>query len=277
MNNENTLPERYDRFIVRSGAGINNSEKVSVNRIGDLVETMRVAVNLVQLKPGSRSSLPHAESSEEEFVYVLKGKPTVWLDGKAYALHEGHAVGFPSGDGLCHTLINDSNSSVELLVLGERSKKENQWVYPLNPEKKDEVGQQWWSDWPARDLGTHPGIPHSNLKAEENAVHPAIFYAPNGDREDFSYKGDNETFSLGHRLSDTLKLKKLGIWHEILPAGKRTSWPHSQLKEEEFAFVLKGSPSVWLNGWTQRLSSGDFVYFKPGAGIAHTIINNTRV
>ena len=36
--------------------------------------------------PGRRTSYPHAESAEEEFVYVLEGHPDVWIDGTLHHL-----------------------------------------------------------------------------------------------------------------------------------------------------------------------------------------------
>ncbi len=57
------------------------------------------------LPPGARTSLPHAESLEEEFVYVISGTPHVWIDGFIYELAAGCAVGFPAGTGISHCLI----------------------------------------------------------------------------------------------------------------------------------------------------------------------------
>ena len=38
------------------------------------------------LEPGHRSSLPHAEATEEECVYVLEGNPSAWIDGELHPL-----------------------------------------------------------------------------------------------------------------------------------------------------------------------------------------------
>jgi uncharacterized cupin superfamily protein len=268
------MPEVFKGFIRRADAeALPRGEGHFENRVGDLWGTQNVAVNVVTLQPGSRSSIPHCESLEEEFVYVLSGSPAVWLDGQIYALKPGHAVGFPAGTGLCHTFLNDSPENVVLLVLGERSKKDNQWIYPLNPELKVEQGASWWENWPCRELGPNPGKAGSDTKDLRSPIHPAIVFAPELEpRNPFSYNGSTETFSAGFRLSNPLQMKALGVWHERLPPGKRTSWPHAQSKEEEFVFVLKGHPRVWMNGWIETLSPGDLVYFKPGVGIAHCIL-----
>ena len=118
----------------------------------------KIGVHHERVPPGHRLSRPHAESAEEEFVYVIEGPPDVWLDGVIYRLGPGDAVGWPAGDGLAHTLINNSASDVNLLVVGEASKRENRIVYPLNPESKA-VRDDWWDDAPQRALGPHDGLP----------------------------------------------------------------------------------------------------------------------
>jgi uncharacterized cupin superfamily protein len=64
--------------------------------IGRKVGFQRIAVHHITLPPNSRTSLPHAESLDEEFVYVLKGEPDLWLNGFIHRLKVGHAVGFPA-------------------------------------------------------------------------------------------------------------------------------------------------------------------------------------
>lgn len=91
-----------------------------------------------------------------------------------------------------------------------------------------------------------------------------------------TYPGDGERMSEGTPLSRPLGLTRMGIHHERLPPGSRTSWPHAEEKEEEFCFVLEGTPDVWIDGELHRLRPGDAVAFVPGTGIAHTLINNTE-
>jgi uncharacterized cupin superfamily protein len=118
----------------------------------------KIGVHHERVPAGHRLSRPHAESAEEEFVYVIEGTPDVWLDGTLHRLKPGDAVGFPAGDGLAHTFINNTNTDVHLLVVGETSKPENKIVYPLNPESKA-VRSDWWDDAPSRPLGPHDGLP----------------------------------------------------------------------------------------------------------------------
>ena len=47
----------------------------------------RLGIHHIRLEPGHRTSFPHAESAEDEFVYVIAGTPDVWLDGVVHRLH----------------------------------------------------------------------------------------------------------------------------------------------------------------------------------------------
>ena len=119
----------------------------------------KIGVHHELLLPGRRTSYPHAESSEEEFVYVLEGKPHVWIEGFVYQLKPGDGVGFPAGTGIAHTVLNNTKSNVRLLVVGEADKKRNKIVYPLNPELRHVKKAKWWENAPKRVLGPHSGRP----------------------------------------------------------------------------------------------------------------------
>lgn len=131
----------------------------------------KLGIHYERLMPGRRTSFPHAESAEEEFVFVVAGTPDVWLDGHLHRLGPGDAVGFPAGTGLAHTFINNTDSEVNLLVAGEASKPENRVVYPINPEQKPRR-DDWWDDAPARELGPHDGLPDRVRAAREAGRKP---------------------------------------------------------------------------------------------------------
>ncbi len=118
----------------------------------------RIGIHHLRVPPGRRTSFPHAESLEEEFVYVIAGTPEVWLDGEVHRLKPGDSVGFPAGTGLAHTFINNSDQEAELLVIGEANKDENRIFYPKNPERRA-MRSDWWEDVPERSLGSHDGMP----------------------------------------------------------------------------------------------------------------------
>jgi len=91
------------------------------------------------------------------------------------------------------------------------------------------------------------------------------------------YPNSSELLSIGSPIGRKLGLKKIGIHIETLPPGRRTSWPHAEKEEEEFAYIIKGEPQAWINGVLYDLKEGDFVAFPAGTGIAHTFINNSEV
>jgi len=116
----------------------------------------RLGIHHELVPPGRRTSFPHAESAEEEFVYVIEGHPDVWLDGVLHPLGPGDGVAFPAGTGQAHTFLNNTDRDVRLLVVGEPAKAENLIRYPLNPEEQARR-KDAWIDAPARPLGPHDG------------------------------------------------------------------------------------------------------------------------
>lgn len=118
----------------------------------------RLGVHHERLPPGRRTSYPHAESLEEEFIFVLEGHPDVWINGELWPLEPGDSVGFPAGTGICHTFINNTQEEVRLLVLGEANKPENRIYYPLNSAYAA-TRQDRWIDHPPQFFGPHDGLP----------------------------------------------------------------------------------------------------------------------
>lgn len=67
--------------------------------VGGLHGLTHIGINYEVVPSGSRTSFPHAEKLEEEFVFVLAGKPDVRIDGQLHPLEAGDAVAFPAGTG----------------------------------------------------------------------------------------------------------------------------------------------------------------------------------
>ena len=138
----------------------NSSELLSIGSpFGKVFEFKKLGIHHEVLSPGRRTSYPHAESDEEEFIFVIEGTPDVWINGYLHPLKPGDGVGFPCGTGICHTFINNTKSTVRLLVVGEKNKLENKIFYPLNPERKKECKNYWWNDVPIQKFGPHDGLP----------------------------------------------------------------------------------------------------------------------
>ncbi|EMH4164382.1 cupin domain-containing protein [Pluralibacter gergoviae] len=119
---------------------------------------LRLGIHHERLPPGRRTSYPHAESDEEEFIYVLEGRPQVWINGYLWPLEPGDCVSFPAGTGVCHTFLNNTEEEVCLLVVGEVNKKHNRIYYPLNQEYAATRADRW-IDHPPQFFGPHNGRP----------------------------------------------------------------------------------------------------------------------
>ena len=131
-----------------------------VRRVGKAAGLVRIGINLQRLPPGTRSSWPHAEEDEEEFVYVIHGEVDAWIDGDLHRMVAGDLAAFPAGTGISHCFINNTNRDALLLVGGEAAKPGNRIVYPLNPSRRADMrAGEWWDDAPSRPLGPHDGLP----------------------------------------------------------------------------------------------------------------------
>lgn len=131
-----------------------------VRRLGKSAGLVRMGINLQRLLPGTRSSWPHAEENEEEFVYVIEGEVDAWIDGSVHRMVAGDLAAFPAGTGISHCFINNGDREVVLLVGGEAPKPGSRIFYPLNPSRRADMdASNWWSDVPGRALGPHDGLP----------------------------------------------------------------------------------------------------------------------
>jgi uncharacterized cupin superfamily protein len=170
-----TNPGKRPSFIVAAAACPETSHRYPNSdeytghqrRIGKAAGLEKIGVNLLRLAPGERSSWPHAEEKEEEFVYVIEGEVDAWIDGDIHAMRVGDLAGFPAGTGICHCFINNGERDVLLLVGGEASKLENRIYYPLHPGRKNDLpSSEWWEDVPKRKLGSHDGMPDALRRRE---------------------------------------------------------------------------------------------------------------
>lgn len=89
--------------------------------LGDLFGLTNFGVNLTRLLPGGESALRHAHTRQDEFVYVLQGRPTLHTDAGRTTLAPGMCAGFKAGTGNAHRLINETREDVVFLEVGDRT------------------------------------------------------------------------------------------------------------------------------------------------------------
>jgi uncharacterized cupin superfamily protein len=98
-------------------------------QLGEHFGLKNYGVNLTRLAPRAQSALRHAHSRQDEFVYILQGRPTLVTDEGSTVLTPGMCAGFPGGTGNAHHLINDTAEDVVFLEIGDRTPGEDV-VYP---------------------------------------------------------------------------------------------------------------------------------------------------
>ncbi len=89
--------------------------------LGDLFGLSNFGVNLTRLAPGGESALRHAHIKQDEFVYILRGRPTLVTDAGRTALAPGMCAGFKAGTGDAHHLVNETDEDVVYLEIGDRT------------------------------------------------------------------------------------------------------------------------------------------------------------
>jgi uncharacterized cupin superfamily protein len=110
--------------------------------LGDRFGLTNFGVNLTRLVPGASSALRHAHSRQDEFVYILEGRPTLQTDQGKVALAPGMCAGFKAGTGDAHRLVNETDQDVVYLEVGDRSPGDAV-SYPDDDIRADFVDGKW--------------------------------------------------------------------------------------------------------------------------------------
>jgi uncharacterized cupin superfamily protein len=110
-SNATLYPEAY-----RAGAA-----KRFNRRLGKHAGLTNFGVNITRIEPGGQSAYRHAHKTQDEFVYVLSGEVVMETNSGAQTLGPGMCAGFPAGTGEAHRFVNNSQSDVVLLVVGDKS------------------------------------------------------------------------------------------------------------------------------------------------------------
>lgn len=110
--------------------------------LGDRFGLSNFGVNLTRLVPGAVSALRHAHGKQDEFIYVLEGRPTLITDAGEQVLAPGMCAGFKAGTGDGHQLVNRSEADVVYLEVGDRTAGDTA-VYPDDDLQAVLVDGQW--------------------------------------------------------------------------------------------------------------------------------------
>src|SRR6266481_334195 len=98
--------KHYSEIVDREDGYYKENPEERLSRgspFGKAFDFKMLGIHHESLMPGRRLSWPHAERDEEEFVYVIEGNPSVWIDGYLHQLKAGDGVGFLAGTGISHT------------------------------------------------------------------------------------------------------------------------------------------------------------------------------
>jgi uncharacterized cupin superfamily protein len=110
--------------------------------LGDLFGLKNFGVNLVTLAPGAASSIRHAHTLQDEFIYVLSGHPTLHTDEGLTDLAPGMCAGFKAGTGNAHRILNNSGEEVVYLEVGDRTPGD-EGNYPDDDLKAIQADGKW--------------------------------------------------------------------------------------------------------------------------------------
>ena len=111
-------------------------------QLGDFFGITNFGVNLTRLAANSVSALRHAHSKQDEFIYILQGRPTLHTDEGRIQLAPGMCAGFKAGSGNAHNLINESSEDVVYLEVGDRTSGD-EGTYPDDDLKAELVEGKW--------------------------------------------------------------------------------------------------------------------------------------
>jgi uncharacterized cupin superfamily protein len=89
--------------------------------LGDFFGLENFGINLTRLAPNAMSALRHSHTKQDEFVYIVRGHPTLRTNEGSMRLAPGMCVGFPAGTGNAHHLHNETTDEVLYLEIGDRT------------------------------------------------------------------------------------------------------------------------------------------------------------
>jgi uncharacterized cupin superfamily protein len=110
--------------------------------LGEIFGLANFGVNLTRIRPSGVSALRHAHGTQDEFIYVIEGRPTLCTDEGETQLTPGMCAGFKAGSGNGHRLVNKTADDVVYLEVGDRSPGDSV-TYPDEDIQAELVGGKW--------------------------------------------------------------------------------------------------------------------------------------
>ena len=81
---------------------------------------------------------------------------------------------------------------------------------------------------------------------------------------------------LKRRLGDHFELTNFGVNLTQLAPGAVSALLHHHTRQDEFVFIVSGTPTLVLDDKDYLLQPGDCCGFKAGKGVGHQLVNKSR-
>ncbi len=81
---------------------------------------------------------------------------------------------------------------------------------------------------------------------------------------------------LKHKLGEFFGLTNFGVNLTHLLPGAISALAHSHSQQDEFIFILEGTPTLIMGQKEFNLNPGECYGFKSGTGIAHQLVNRSQ-
>jgi uncharacterized cupin superfamily protein len=231
----------------------------------------------LRIPPGARAYPPLAARDLEIFVFVLEGRPDLWIDGQLYRLAQGDGVWLIPRTGAAHSLINNTGRDARVFVMSQALPRGMKVVHPRDPAANENLKKMGmhWDDAPKRKLGLNGGKPGDESGRKRGKPAFVTHWRDILDKKAGRYPDSDEDQGIDARFGLKARFSRIGIHVEVLKPGRRTSWPHAERDEDEFVYVVSGAVDAWNDGTITPLSEGDFIGWRSGTGITHAILNNS--
>jgi len=257
-----------------------------VTDLSGAVGLSHLRVGHFRLRPGERSNPPIVMRDMEAFVFVLEGAPDLFIDGYVHRLREGQGISLEDRTGIAQAFLNNGSTDARLFIFSEPMLRNMKARHPLpGDEAADENLKTmglYWADAPRHKLGPHDGLtdarrgrPASPGAKKRVLPHFVSHWRDILEKKQVTYPGSKETHGKDALFGRRARFSRIGVHLEVLPPGRRTSWPHAERDEEEFAVVVSGNVDCWLDGRITPMWAGDLVGWEAGTGVTHVLINNS--